>query len=93
MASITIQDIEPAVLEALERAAKQHGTTPEQEAHKLLLLGSAQLRREQAPASKPSFMEQVASWRTQVGDVELDDLVDELERSRDRSIVRTPEAP
>jgi hypothetical protein len=46
MASTTIQDIEPAVLEALNRSARQHGSLPEQEAHKLLLLGSAQLRRE-----------------------------------------------
>lgn len=78
MASITIQDIDPSVIDALEEAAKRHGTTLEQEAHRLLVAASAHLRHEQ-PAPASSFMERVARWRASVGPQALDDLAAGLE--------------
>ena len=90
MASITIHDLDPSVIDVLEAAARRHGTTLEQEAHRLLVAASAQLRHEQ-PAPASSFMERVARWRASVGPQALDDLADELEQARDRSLVRIPE--
>jgi hypothetical protein len=89
MASITRHDLDPSVIDVLEAAARRHGTTLEQEAHRLLVAASAQLHHQPAPAS--SFMERVARWRASVGPQALDDLADELEQARDRSLVRIPE--